>query len=198
MANRSKPTLLARTTGRRITRRDELVGIAAELFAERGFAGVTVDDLGAAAGISGPALYHHFDSKEALLGEMLVGISESLLQQAEAMSAAVEADALLTALVAMHVEFAVDNRALITVHFRDLVHARESDQRAVRVLQRAYIDVWVGSLLHRRAMEARTARAAVHATLGLINSTPFSSRLGREQMVVLLRKMASSALDAVS
>ena len=61
-------------------RRQELLSIAAELFAARGFANVTVDDLGDAAGVSGPALYHHFSGKEALLGEMLVDISEYLLE----------------------------------------------------------------------------------------------------------------------
>ena len=53
--------------------------VAADLFAERGYHRVTVDELGAALGVSGPALYHHFASKEALLGDMLVSISEQLL-----------------------------------------------------------------------------------------------------------------------
>src|SRR4051812_12593 len=104
-----------------MSRREELLALAAELFAQRGFAGVTVDDLGAAAGVSGPALYHHFESKEALLGEMLIGISASLLQRAQQAVKDNEPDALLPALVSMHVDFAVDERALITVHFRDLV-----------------------------------------------------------------------------
>ena len=60
-------------------RRQELLKIAADLFADRWFANVTVDDIGEAAGVSGPALYHHFAGKEALLGEMLVGISQYLL-----------------------------------------------------------------------------------------------------------------------
>lgn len=198
MANRNIRTLAGRSRDEGISRRDELLGIAAQLFAVRGFAGVTVDDLGAAAGISGPALYHHFDNKEALLGEMLVRISESLLDQAQSAVTDSEPGGLLAALVAMHVDFSVDNRALITVHFRDLVHARETDQRRVRDLQRAYVDIWVDGLIHRRArVGTRTARAAVHATLGLINSTPFSGRLRRDEMVVLLRSMAEAALGAV-
>ena len=51
------------TSRRRPSRRVELLAVAAQLFAERGFANVTVDDIGAAAGVSGPALYHHFDGK---------------------------------------------------------------------------------------------------------------------------------------
>ena len=48
-------------------RRAELMASAARLFAERGFAAVSTADLGDAVGMSGPALYRHFASKEALL-----------------------------------------------------------------------------------------------------------------------------------
>ena len=54
----------------------QILATAAELFAARGFHGVSVADLGAACGISGPALYKHFPSKDAMLAEMLVSISE--------------------------------------------------------------------------------------------------------------------------
>ncbi len=53
---------------------------AARLFAERGFHGVGVDEIGAAVGISGPGLYRHFPGKDAMLAELLVGISERLLE----------------------------------------------------------------------------------------------------------------------
>jgi AcrR family transcriptional regulator len=176
-----------------------LVTIAAELFADRGFAGVTVDDIGAAAGVSGPALYHHFEGKEALLGEMLVGISERLLSQAMVIVDRVGVDgaAALHQLISMHVDFALDDRALITVHFRDLVHASDADQRRVRELQNAYVDVWVAVLVAEAPdLDPRSARAAVHAAFGLMNSTPFSGRLRRDDMVVLLRSMALAALRA--
>jgi AcrR family transcriptional regulator len=198
VANRNSQSVRARRGGRRPTRRDELLGIAAELFADRGFAGVTVDDLGAAAGVSGPALYHHFDSKEALLGEMLIRISESLLGWGQAIVQGHPPEERLAALISMHVDFAVDQRALITVHFRDLVHARAEDEQRVHELQRAYVDIWVAAVLHDRpSMGPRMARAAVHAAFGLINSTPFSGRLRREDMVDLLRTMAAGALSAV-
>ncbi len=53
------------------SRRDELLGIAAELFAERGFRNTTVRDIADAAGILSGSLYHHFDSKEAMVDELL-------------------------------------------------------------------------------------------------------------------------------
>jgi AcrR family transcriptional regulator len=181
----------------RLSRRDELLSVAADLFAERGFAKVTVDDIGSAVGLSGPALYHHFDGKESLLGEMLVRISESLLAQATTIVDNVSLLDALDPIIAMHVDFAVDNRSLITVHFRDLVHARKSDQRRVKDLQGAYVDIWVDIVAaHGTALDAKEVRAAVHAVLGLINSTPFSGRLRRDALASLLRTMAAGSIAA--
>lgn len=64
------------------TRREQILQEAARLFAERGFHGVGVDEIGAAVGISGPGLYRHFPGKDAMLAELLVGISERLLEAA--------------------------------------------------------------------------------------------------------------------
>jgi AcrR family transcriptional regulator len=150
------------------------------------------------AGISGPALYHHFDSKEALLGEMLVRISEQLLAAGEDIRETVPPDGRLEALVAMHVEFAVDHRPLIAVQLRDLVNARETDRRRVHELQGAYVDIWVAALLQRRpSIGPRIARAALHSTFGLLNSTPISGHLRRDLMVELLERMALGALATV-
>lgn len=178
------------------TRRQELLAIAAEQFATRGFHNVTVDDIGAAAGVSGPALYHHFSGKEQLLGEMLISISERLLDGG-LMLAAADPDLRLQDLILFHCRFAVANAALITVHFRDLIYASPDDQQHVRTLQARYVALWVETLIARNPrLDPRTARAAVHATFGLINSTPFSSTLPRQAMIDLLSAMSITALDA--
>ena len=67
-----------------MTRRDQILETAAELFAAKGFHGVSVGEIGRACGISGPALYKHFESKDAVLAAMLVGISERLLDEGRA------------------------------------------------------------------------------------------------------------------
>lgn len=61
-------------------RRAALLAAAARLFAERGFDGVTLGDIGEAAGVSGPAVYRHVSGKQALLGAILVDVSERLLE----------------------------------------------------------------------------------------------------------------------
>ena len=52
-------------------RRDQILAIAAELFAERGFAATTVREIADSAGILSGSLYHHFDSKESMVEELL-------------------------------------------------------------------------------------------------------------------------------
>ena len=59
------------TSSNRGGRRDELLGIAGDLFAQRGFKNTTVRDIADAAGILSGSLYHHFDSKEAMVDELL-------------------------------------------------------------------------------------------------------------------------------
>ena len=62
---------MPRDTPASATRRDELLEIAAELFAEKGFKNTTVRDIADAAGILSGSLYHHFDSKESMVDEIL-------------------------------------------------------------------------------------------------------------------------------
>lgn len=188
------PSRMNTSPKRTLTRRQELLAIAAEQFATRGYHNVTVDDIGAAAGVTGPALYHHFTGKEQLLGEMLIAISQQLLDGGRALAAEAPDD-LLHELILFHCRFSVANGALITVHFRDLIHASSDDQQRVRQLQARYVSLWVGTLTAREpSIDRRTARAKVHATFGLINSTPFSSALPQHAMIELLRTMSIRAL----
>ena len=64
--------------GQTSTRRDELLQIAAELFATKGFKNTTVRDIADAAGILSGSLYHHFDSKESMIDEILSTFQEDL------------------------------------------------------------------------------------------------------------------------
>jgi len=179
------------------SRREQILATAAGLFAERGFHGVSVVDLGTACGISGPALYRHFASKDAMLAEMLVSISEELLAVgAERVAEADGPREALRALVGWHVEFALTNKALIVVQDRDWSSLPAEAREQVRSLQRRYVELWAGELqaLHPE-LSTRQAQATAHATFGLINSTPHSARLSAPEMRALLEEMALRALD---
>src|SRR3954451_11118165 len=127
------------------SRREQILRAAAQLFAERGSRAVGVDDVGAAVGGPGPANYGHFASKDAMLAEMLLRISERLLAGGSERVAAAGGDAAapLRALIDFPVDFAPDNPALITVQARHLGSLPAADAAQVRRLQRRYVEVWV-------------------------------------------------------
>lgn len=159
-------------------RRLQLLSAAEHLFAERGFLAVRLEDIGSAAGVSGPAIYRHFPNKESLLVELLVGISARLLEGARDVRARnSDAAAALDGLIDFHLDFAVGEPDLIRIQDRDLAHLPEAAEKQVRKAQRQYVEVWVGVLreLNHDLAEA-DARLTAHAVFGLLNSTPHSMK----------------------
>jgi AcrR family transcriptional regulator len=176
---------------------------AARLFAERGYSGVSLEDLGAAVGVSGPAVYRHFENKQALLGAILVGVSARLHAGGRAVvDAGGVPEEQLRAIVAFHVDFALADADVIRVQDRDLASLRDEDRHTVRRLQREYVELWIGILsgLHPTRGES-DLRVRAHACFGLINSTPYSSRGLRgapadSTVRAILESMAFAALTA--
>lgn len=161
-------------------RRAALLEAAATLFSERGFNGVSIEDLGAAAGVSGPAVYRHFASKQAVLAALLVGVSERLLDGGTRVEEGADDPAsALRALIVFHVDFAVTEPDTIRVQDRDLDSLPGEERRTVRRLQRRYIELWMRVLgrLHP-SLSPDELRMRVQAAFGLINSTPHTARVG--------------------
>jgi AcrR family transcriptional regulator len=179
-----------------VNRRDQILDTAADLFASRGFHGVSVGEIGRACGMSGPALYKHFDSKDELLAAMLIGISERLLEEGRArVEKARSPREALESLVAWHTDFALRHRSLIVVQDRDWQSLPPAARERVRHLQREYVDLWAGQLRRQhRGLHTDRARAMAHAAFGLINSTPHSGLIPDEAMRDVLQRMAMGAL----
>ncbi|MDO9379874.1 MAG: TetR/AcrR family transcriptional regulator [Nocardioidaceae bacterium] len=182
-----------------VDRKQQILDTAAVLFADRGFHGVSVHDIGAACGVSGPALYRHFAGKDAVLAQMLIGISEELRDEGRARVASSDGPReALESLIAWHLDFALTRPALIVVQDRDWANLDAESRRTVRTLQLDYVDAWVDVVRELRpGLDRGAARAAVQATFGLLNSTPHSARLGDTTMRTLLTSMARAALLGV-
>jgi AcrR family transcriptional regulator len=184
---------------RRRSRRDEILDIAVGLFAKRGYHGVSMDDIGSAAGVTGPALYHHFAGKEAMLAAALIPVSEGLLNGGRERVAVHpdDARAALTDLIEFHVEFALANPAVIALHLHELDRLPEEPKRQIRRLQRLYVEEWVGVLATLRPeLDAGEARVLAHAAFGLMNSTPFlGGEVDRRRRAELLREATAHALE---
>lgn len=175
--------------------RDVMLREAARLFAERGFRGTSVVDIGTACGISGPAVYKHFPNKQALLCRLLVGISEQLVAGGRAVvSDAPDALTALRALVDFHTDFAMAEPDVIRVQDRDLGSLDERDRGIVRRLQRSYVELWTDVLCRvEPGLPREVGRLRAHAVFGLLNSTPHSAR-GRAEAARQLSGMALRAL----
>ncbi|CAM3078509.1 TetR/AcrR family transcriptional regulator [Skermania piniformis] len=178
-------------------RRRQLLTEGARLIADRGFLGVRLEDLGAAVGVSGPAVYRHFSGKEALLVELLVGVSERLLDGGRAVVAAAESPTgALAGLIEFQLDFALGEPDLIRIQDQDLANLPAAARRQVRSYQRRYVEVWVDAL---RALDPELsepdARVRSHATFGLLNSTPHSANGSPPERVrTILRAMAHAML----
>jgi AcrR family transcriptional regulator len=179
-------------------RRSQLLAAAERLIAEHGYLAVRLEDIGAAAGVTGPAIYRHFPNKEALLVELLVGISTRLLAGAtEVVTSTDDPAAALDDLIDFHLDFVFTEPDLIRIQDRDLAHLPVAAKRQVRRAQRQYVETWVDVLRRLSAdLDENDARLMAHATFGLLNSTPHSVKpgAGRDSARAVLRSMTLAAL----
>ena len=169
----------------------------ARLFADRGFHAVSIGELGTAVGVSGPALYRHFPSKEAMLEEILLGTSEFLLHGGAAIVVATHASdrELLEELIDFHLTFALAHRDVIRVQDRELGTLPKAANRQVRKLQRQYLDLWaevVGRI--RPEIEKADRQVMMHAVFGLLNSTAHNTVAGSANERAILATAARCVL----
>lgn len=183
-------------------RSDAILHEAAQLFAARGYNGVSLEDIGAAVGVSGPAVYRHFAGKQALLGAVLVKVSNDLVDGGTRVAAApAEPEERMRSLIRFHVEFALGNAEVIQVQDQDVAHLSDEDRAAVRRLQRTYIEVWIEALAPLVPATPEELRLRVQACFGLINSTPHSTRASTRAhtaTAAVLSAMADAALRATT
>jgi AcrR family transcriptional regulator len=185
-------------TPRGRARRERLVTATATLVAERGYHQVGVDEIGAAAGVSGAAIYRHFSGKQELLVAVIERAVDALLGEARRIveDAPTPRDA-LTALLHAHVHFAMTETALITVYDQEAHNLDEGPRRRLRRQQRAYTELWIDVLQRGAPDRPRDALSiAVHGAFGLLNSVAdHRRRLADDECAALLFSMADRALE---
>lgn len=178
-------------------RREKLLAAAATLFAERGYHDVGIDDIGAAAGISGPGVYRHFAGKQALLESLCDRAMTRMLEGARrTRDEHPDADEAVRALVDLHAEFSVRHRTLLGVWLREQRALSDGVRRSLRRRQREYERVWRAAVAPLRPELADTEVAVVvSAALALLNATALMDvALPPERLRELLRTGALAAL----
>jgi TetR/AcrR family transcriptional regulator, cholesterol catabolism regulator len=132
----------------RSQRRADMVSIAAELFAQKGYRATTVREIADAAGILSGSLYHHFDSKESISDEILSRfINEVLTDYRSAIDSAPDPKVALEQIVRSTSRTLSQHRAALAMLQNDWNHFAAQPRfaylpKALREIER----IWIGQL----------------------------------------------------
>lgn len=155
-----------------VSRREALLSAAVRLFDQRGYPSVSLTDIGRAAGVTGPVIYAHFDSKAALLVAALNRGSEAVwLHLHHALRSTSEPREALRLVAGGYARFALEHSDIVGVMISEMINLPDDRQEHFRRVQRDFANEWV-ALLRRTApdLSLNTARIRVHAALSLCNS----------------------------
>ncbi|OXM63249.1 MULTISPECIES: TetR/AcrR family transcriptional regulator [Amycolatopsis] len=181
-----------------VSRREQILSAAAELFQRRGFHAVSMEDIGAAAGIAGPSVYRHFSSKAALLGAIARRAADRLLLDAERvrLSSADETEA-LRGLIDSYVRVLTGSAELAVSFSADAVNYAEEEGAELLRIQRDYVAQWVSLLgAAQPSLNPREAKITVHAALTIANDLSRTRRVNsRPGLAAELRVLMAAVLD---
>lgn len=172
-----------------MSREGRILKAAAQLFYERGFHRVGVDEIGEAAGVSGPAIYRHFSGKDELLAVLFDQAMDRLLARSQAGQG--QPDAELDALIRRHAEFVLSDRALVSVFAREDRSLAEPFRKRIRERRREHVDHWIDVLQRCYPERGREELiSAAHAAIGLLASVahwPLAARRTKRLPDMLVR-----------
>lgn len=155
--------------GRRPNRRDQILTAAVTLFHDRGYHDTGIDDIGEAAGVTGPAVYRHFKSKEDILLTVLQERGATTLAATRtAVESAMTTREALERLARGYAETIVANPALASVAMYERRTLEAAGRAELDRVERLYIAEWLAALTSLRPELTETeARVLVNAALGL-------------------------------
>ncbi len=147
------------------SRREELLAIAADLFAQRGFKNTTVRDIADAAGILSGSLYHHFDSKESMVDEILSSFQVELFARYdEILGSDLDVRAKVDAVVRASFEAIDQHHAEVAIFQNDSSYLMEFERFGyLREHNTRFRRMWLGLL--REGVESGALRPDVDAEL---------------------------------
>lgn len=176
---------------RRPYRRDQIVDAAMRLFSERGYRSTIMDDIGAAAGITGPGIYRHFKSKEEILEVAVRGTGEAMLRRTDELRATLaDHEARLDAYVAAFAEQAVDTPHAIFVVMRERRELPKPTRAWLNRAERQFAAEWVTELqVLRPDLADVEARVLVYAALQVaLAAVKLRSGISGDRLVALVKR----------
>lgn len=180
------------------SRREMILTEAAKLFFERGFSGTGIDEIGAAVGVTGPAFYRHFSSKQ----DLLVALVERAVSRLQAVvdRAAEEANGdpeeALRLLAEYSADACVEDGPLTAIYTQEARNLEPDARNRLNRLHRRMRDAWVQAVAKLRPdLSSAELLLAVHAVSALQTSVAtYKGTLDKASQKVLLTKMTLAAL----
>jgi AcrR family transcriptional regulator len=162
-----------------VSRQEQLLTEATRLFDERGFQSVTTDDIGEAAGVSGPSIYKHFPSKtDLLVAAVARGGERRQAGTAQALARAAGPRDALNLLLRAYIDFALENRHLLGLLVSELDHLPEQRRKHSFQVQRDFLALWE-QLLDQAAPGSDTPelKIIIRAVLSVVDNVARTRRL---------------------
>ncbi|RSN65704.1 TetR family transcriptional regulator [Amycolatopsis sp. WAC 04182] len=178
------------------SRREQILAAATELFGQRGFRSVSMEEIGAAAGIAGPSVYRHFPSKAALMVAIGHRAADRLALAAErALRTGDERDA-LRRLAASYVHTLLHTPELLVSFSGSPMELPERDKADLIRVQRDYVARWIALVSEvRPELSLREVKITVHAALTIANDLARTRRVnGRPNIEAELTTLMHAVL----
>lgn len=178
------------------SRREAALAAAVRLFAERGYEVVGMDDIGAAAGISGPTLYHHFPGKSAILVEVITRCLDALYFDLAAVLAGTDdAATALDRTLASFVRINLAQGDALSPLFTEIGNVRPEERAPIRRAQQDYVNEWAVLLTAvRDDLTAADAQALVRSAQIAVNTLRRYLPVGPADQWVLLCRVGRAVL----
>lgn len=161
-----RPVAEPHSSETQLPRREELLETAITLFHERGYAAVSLDDIGAALGLTGPSIYHHFETKADLLAAAFSRAAHQLAVDGTGQLG----EPSLDELVRRYIDAGVQQRHLFGVYVTEAINLPPEDSRRIAADLGANVEQWSGALQRERSALTETERLAlVYAARGIVN-----------------------------
>jgi AcrR family transcriptional regulator len=181
-------------------RKTQLAAVAAELFRARGYHGVGINDIAAEAGITGPALYRHFDDKQAILAHVLLSHVDGMEAATGSALSAMEhpSGEQIETLLAAIAESSVERREIAALWRWEGRHLSPQDQREIGRRSRGVLTAWSKVLLNLRPkLSASDAELLCWAAMSVFGSVSVHhTTIAKRRFVELLVELAKRVLHA--
>lgn len=178
------------------SRREELLTAALSLFRERGYAAVSVEDIGARAGMAGPSVYRYFPGKAAILVAGGYRMADRLTRDAEHAATLPPREG-LRSLAGSYVDTVLRSDNIVANFLTELRNLPDRDRKELVRLQRSYVAEWVRQLRTDTELPEQDAKVVVHAALTIVNDLARTPRLlARPRIAAELTELAVAVLNA--